>query len=410
MFVESIFAMAVDCRARLADTSVNYDKLDRLSQRLRHLAEFPQIAFYGRHMADQLYQMSHVLWKLTSALKETIEGLDTFNALQPSPRIPDSLLEEARAWEVSTHTLCAQVQHVCECVGLSSVPILLDNEYAIVISTISHFANTIATLERWAEVDPRLRHYFVPVKSWLSSQAEISVSSDSDSTTIVQSTDAVIDLLLVHIQSMLSAFPEPVEKTDESERDRYIESDYHGVRNLTQLLKLKQTLDCLDSALLQLAIHSRDNIRTHLQRFLPFIELYLQLAQQQLVAHSEWTKALFKLDFVLCSVTQTIAKDGFCRPPEGDGTETVGDTSEASGVGLGSGEGTENVSKEIEEESQVEGLKGDDDEGNDPKDRSDDNDAIEMTEDIGGNLEDVPDDDEQDEKGSDQGRRKVVGR
>jgi midasin len=277
------------------------------------------------------------------------------------------------------------------------------DERVTVADAVDHFAKTITSLELWAGTHPRLRHLFVPVKFWLESQQAVSLCSDVDSAAVIENTDVVIDLFLVHIQSMLSACPEPVEE-DSDERDRYIEQDYHSVRNLTRLLKLKQTIDSLDNAVLQLAVHGCD-IQTHLQRFLPFLNLYLQLAQHQLMAHSEWTKALFKLDFVLCSVTQTIAKDGFCKPPDADEAGAGGDTSEATGgMGLGAGEGSENVSKEIEEESQVEGLKGDDDQGKDPKDRNDDNDAIEMSEDIGGNLEDVPEDEEsQNEKDSDQG-------
>ncbi|KAJ7625290.1 midasin nuclear AAA ATPase [Mycena polygramma] len=391
MFVESVFAMAVDSRSRLADVFSEYGKLRRLSQRLHVLAAAPAIAFYGRTVTNQVQRAHDILCRLSSALNETNEALATFNALEPTPRVTYSLLEQAHELELTTQKLRDQMKHI------------LDDERVVVADVISHFAQTITSLELWASAHSRLRHIFVPVKSWLESQPVVALCSDINSTTAVENTDAVIDLFLVHVQSMLSACPKPVDEED-NERDRYIEQDYHNIRNLTRLLKLKQTRESLDSAVLQLAVHGRD-IQTNLQRFLPFLDLYLQLAESQLVAHSEWTKALFKLDFVLCSVTQTIAKDGFCKPPDDEDGGQGGETSEVSGgMGLGAGEGFENVSKDIEEESQVEGLKGDDDEGNDPKARNDDNDAIEMSEDIGGNLEDVPDDEEsQDEKDSDQG-------
>ncbi|KAJ6585296.1 midasin nuclear AAA ATPase [Mycena capillaripes] len=402
MFVESVFAMAIDSRSRLADAFSDYAKLYRLSQRLNVLAASPRIAFYGRVMTNQVQTAHDILCKLISALKETNEGLAIFNALQPTPRIADSFLEQVKALELSTQGLYVQIKGILDVVDSSSLPILLEDEQTVVTLAADHCAKTVTSLELWAEAQPRLRHLFVPVKSWLESQPPVSLRSDIEPASVVENTDAVIDLFLVHVQSMLPACPEAVAEEDD-ERDRYIEQDYHRVRNLTRLLKLKQTLDSLDNAVLQLAVHGRD-IQAHLQRFLPFLALYLQLAQHQLVAHSEWTKALFKLDFVLCSVTQTIAKDGFCKPPDDDEAGKGGETSEASGgMGLGAGEGSENVSKEIEEESQVEGLKGDDDEGKDPKDRNDDDDAIEMSEDIGGSLEDVPEDEEQDEKDSDQG-------
>ncbi|KAJ7264443.1 hypothetical protein B0H12DRAFT_1209400, partial [Mycena haematopus] len=402
MFVESVFAMAIECRTRLADAFAHYARLQGLSERLHTLAASGDIAFYGRSMTIQVQQVHDTLCRLSSALKETSEGLVTFDALQPTPRIPDSLLEQVTATGLSTRSLCVYVKRIQNGIDSSSLPILLEDERVVVSDAISHFTKTIASLAMWAEAHPRLQHLFVPVKSWLESQPAISLFSDTDTTVAVVNTDCIIDLLLVHVQSMLAACPESVD--DDDERDRYIEQDYHHVRNLTRLLKLKQTCESVETALAQFAVHGGD-IRPRLLRFLPFLDLYLQLAQHQLIAHSEWTKALFKLDFVLCSVTQTIAKDGFCKPPDGDEAGAGGETSEVSGgMGLGAGQGSENVSKEIEDESQVEGLKGDDDERDDPKDGNDDNDAIEMSEDIGGSLEDVPEEEgSQDEKDSDEG-------
>ncbi|KAJ7451619.1 midasin nuclear AAA ATPase [Mycena latifolia] len=404
MFVESVFAMAVDSRSRLADAFVNYSKVQRLSQRLNGLAATPKIAFYGTTMTNRIRHAHGILCKLASALKETNQALDTFNALHPTPRITDSFLQQVQALELSTIDVCVQIKHICDYVNCSSLPILLEDERVVVTNAITHLTKTSTALELWAEAQPRLRHLFVPVQAWLDLQEPVSLSSDTDSPALVEDTDAIIDLFLVHVQSMLPVCPEPVAEEEDSERDRYIEHDYHNVRNLTRLLKLNQTLDSLNDVICQLVVHGH-NIQNNLQRFLPFLDIYLQLVQHQLTSHSEWTKALFKLDFILCSVTQTIAKDGFCKPPDDEEAGAGGETSETSGgMGLGAGEGSENVSKEIEEESQVEGLKGDDNEGKDPKDRNDDNDAIEMSEDIGGSLEDVPEDDEsKDDKDSDEG-------
>lgn len=64
---------------------------------------------------------------------------------------------------------------------------------------------------------------------------------------------------------------------------------------------------------------------------------------------------------------------------------------EANGTGLGEGVGDKNVSKEIEDESQVEGLKDEKDDTDGEAERAEEDDAIEMNEDMGGQLQYVPD-------------------
>ena len=73
------------------------------------------------------------------------------------------------------------------------------------------------------------------------------------------------------------------------------------------------------SAVASEAVHApQDALENRLARILPFLDAYLELARAQLANHCAWTKALFKLDYVICSVMHSVAKDGFCKPPEGE--------------------------------------------------------------------------------------------
>jgi midasin len=99
---------------------------------------------------------------------------------------------------------------------------------------------------------------------------------------------------------------------------------------------------------------------------------------------------------------QTLSQQGFCQPPEGDDNDKGGEVEvDAAGVGIGDGSGTDDISKEIEDESQIEGLQGDDTENKEREGKQEDEDAIEMNDDFGGALEDVPDADSGDDAGSD---------
>ena len=171
--------------------------------------------------------------------------------------------------------------------------------------------------------------------------------------------------------------------------EKYLIKGYQLCRDYTHRLNMNN----IRNQLLELlgAISSPDDLRAVIDLILPFFELYLPLAKDQLTVHSDWTKSLFKLDYVLCSVLLTLSQQGFCRPPDEGQDDKNGGQSTDAGLGIGEGSGVDNVSKEIEDESQIEGLQGEGDDKQEPAGDHEDGDAIEMNDDFGGALEDVPD-------------------
>ena len=207
------------------------------------------------------------------------------------------------------------------------------------------------------------------------------------------SANLIIDALLVTVQAILPKCPvnDMVDTSDDV--DHYIRNGSRFLEDLTRILGMDTVLSKILAFFPLLAASSHPELQTSIGRIIPFLDQYLALAERQLGAHARWTRALFKLGFVLCSVMHTLAKQGFCRPPEQDDSTSGDDTTEsAGGVGLGEGSGAVNVSKEIEDESQVEGLQGEEKDPNESRNDTGDDDTIEMSADIGGELEDVPDD------------------
>ena len=122
--------------------------------------------------------------------------------------------------------------------------------------------------------------------------------------------------------------------------------------------------------------------------------MYRALCAAQLASFFSWHKSMLKLNHVLASILKELAADGFCRPAESDGkngAEDAADGKTTEGTGMAEGTGAKNVSNEIEDESQLEGLQSDvpqekrDDE-EEPQDGDDD--AVEMNMDFEGDLED----------------------
>ena len=200
----------------------------------------------------------------------------------------------------------------------------------------------------------------------------------------------LLDAFLISIQSLISRCPVRTDDGASEELEDYISNGYKFVRDFTHLLGLDKINTLIDTLLIELS--SCANFRPIVTKILPFLGIYLNLVRDHLAVHDNWTKSLFKLVFILCSVMQTLSQQGFCQPPASDDNDEGGEAEvDTAGMGIGDGSGNDDVSKEIEDESQIEGLQGDDVENKEREGKHDNEDAIEMDDDFGGALEDIPD-------------------
>lgn len=258
---------------------------------------------------------------------------------------------------------------------------------------------------------PQLTYILQPTRQWICEQGSFSFSQliqPLPEGNAVGNVDNVIDALLITVQTMLrqcsesAPLPEPTSESEEV-KVNYIR---HGVQTtslFTALLDLPTLGDQLNSASARLSSLKHTSRQQALRRVMPFLSCFLSFAGELLESLARWTRALFKLDYVVCSVVHTLGTQGFCIPPETEEGEATGDekghATELGGTGLGEGTGNENVSKEIEDESQVEGLRGEDDgDGEIQREKGkDEENTIEMSEDFGGEMENVPETEEGDE-------------
>ena len=244
------------------------------------------------------------------------------------------------------------------------------------------------------------QHFVGPVWRWIDAiqwpcfgSTDIRFDSDTTATQV----GLTIDTILIDVQEVLkvAASNEPAE--DPTAKDRFLTQGLSQVMKCTQSLNLDDIVTHLQRLLTPLSTTPCHEISSAVGYILPFLERYLAFVNTQLVNHHHWTNALLKLTYVSCSIVRRICNDGFCQPlPEGEGQEGEGEES-ADGVGMGEGTGKVNVSEEIKEESQVEGLQDTGEDGNTEREKDGDNNAIEMSQDIGGELENVEGQDEGDD-------------
>ena len=286
------------------------------------------------------------------------------------------------------------------------------DEYDAVVDAARHLGELPGQLEEMLTTCPQLTYVLRPTREWICEQGGFSFTQSIQPLpegNAVGNVDNVIDALLITVQSMLRQCSEsaPLRQptlVSEEVQDNYIR---HGVQTtslFTALLDLPTLGDQLNSASALLSSLQHTSRQRALGRVMPFLSCFLSFAGELLESLARWTRALFKLDYVMCSVVHTLGTQGFCIPPETEEGEAAGDekghATELGGTGLGEGTGNENVSKEIEDESQVEGLRGEDNgDGEIEREKGkDEENTIEMSEDFGGEMEDVPETEEGDEK------------
>jgi midasin len=262
----------------------------------------------------------------------------------------------------------------------------------------------IATLSEWNTSHSSLNHLLLPLQTWLEKQKIIPLVPFNDQSTPHSSTiDHLLNSLLFSVQCLVARCPEALNAEETEDSEKYIMKGYQFVRDFTHYLNLKNINAQLRQSLFGL---SHVDFREGIQKMLPFLDLFLALARDQLAMHNNWMKSIFKLDYVLCSLLQNLTQQGFCQPQDSGEPEAGEDASdETGGVGIGEGSGRDNISKDIEDESQVEGLRGEEAENQEPEGKHEGGDAIEMNDDFGGALEDVDEptsDDENKSEGDDE--------
>ena len=163
------------------------------------------------------------------------------------------------------------------------------------------FTSISTSLAQWSEDEPALEHVFRPVQTWLDAQdvSLISPISPKSNQSSIGRADSIIDGLLINVQAMLSKCPITEGDTTADDNDNFIRDGSHFFGELTGALHVDGVFNQLLTILPHLVNVPQDDLPKHILRFLPFLDRYAMLIQEQLIAHSQWTQAVFKLDFVL---------------------------------------------------------------------------------------------------------------
>jgi midasin len=129
---------------------------------------------------------------------------------------------------------------------------------------------------------------------------------------------------------------------------------------------------------------------------LPILQQYFNILQQAVMRYAQLHRATCKTSYILAKTFTQIASQGFCTPSEKSDAQDGKTEKLEGGTGLGDGEGAEDISKDIQDDENLDELAQEPDTGN-KEEIEDEKDAVDMADgDMEGEMGDA------EEKGGDE--------
>ncbi|CAG8438258.1 2742_t:CDS:10 [Acaulospora morrowiae] len=346
-------------------------------------------------------------------------------------RLPenDSIDRDIQSWFGTISTARQEVNDVFERMIL--MPELAVGKKVVlttkIIGTLKTHGRTINMFHEFlSQICTRFSEYshiFSPMRDYINSRSEIFETSDVECETINLDNEVklilenfthkvgdLLDCVLINVQNLVKINAQ--ENADVAENDpphvdhgqmcdNHIRHEHNHISDITKKLNLKSTNEQLGqiySLLSQFIDNERLNnnkcqtlISYLLQRIFPFMHQYYNVIQYYLTTFLFHQKSLCKLELVLCNSFVTIFEKGFCTPEisEAEDGESGDVDQNLQGTGIGGGEGSKDVSNEIEDEEQVLGTQNEVESKPSEGTDVDKKDGIEMENDFEGTLEDI---------------------
>ncbi|OCF32527.1 midasin [Kwoniella heveanensis BCC8398] len=387
-FTESVYATALTERDRVVAQLRSLAKVTSIVDRLAHCAKSSAVAG-GRPILDALIEAEANASQIHSALREVEEGIRQLRDLQGvhPPSEETAVIHELRQ---ETTLFVEAVSLVLKSVRSSGCLLFTYHETRLLGSFDRIRSKLVKAFGTHSTTSPDLRHLLLPVVDMVKPMRVFGdiPTTENISSEVWRKSDELIQALLVVAQQMKA----PTLPELQEDEQPHIPTEMKEQRAFSSSLHIHSILDRINIFAEDLASQNRLSTAgaACLSRIIPFVKTYAETFTQSLNAHIHTVKSSYKLSYVVGRVMLDLAQKGFCKPSEqsddagdGEGDDMV------EGSGMGAGTGDKNVSSEIKEESQVEGLQGEEEEEEQEKQggEDDDDDAFSMDEDFEGKMD-----------------------
>ncbi|CAE6540331.1 unnamed protein product [Rhizoctonia solani] len=396
--VESSFSHVVKARNILKISLAAYSRvcaqLERIVDIRSLVAGGDIIASVGEEFYSFVQLIQTTVAEVHASLVELVQDITRFDLVTSTSNIPAPIKESLDNNVAKSAEILDAVSCLKERGALLRTPMWTQGEAKVFESArtfISDLKATFRLIGSDASIPVRL---FQPICDWLNS-LEVPTQPDHvppSSTETSPFPDEVISNLLTGMQTIVASENLTAGLVSEDEiPDKTIRIAAEHTQKVALALGIADIERALGICVDRMADMTGAQIAYSIDRLAPFLQLYADLARKGLSEALSWLGSVSRLTITLATTVQTLMQKGFCKPPDvqDEGDNAKGGQELTEGTGMGEGAGAENISNEIEDESQVEGLKGEDNSGDKGDKNDDDQDAIEMSEDFTGEMEDV---------------------
>ena len=410
---ESCIALGFENRSQIVVAVAAHVRFSRMVDRLEQLSTDGgrQPTQTSRFLAETLLDL---VSKVIDALSETRRELANHRAALRNRTTDVSSVDSAVAGAKSV--LVVDQEQLIEILDrmVSVDPVLTSPTELVIFQSIRDHLIKVASDLR-SPCPPALDYLIQPLAVWVNTLSIPLIQADdvempppaADLSVLKANHTTLVDSILVIAQELRKLAEKDV-PTDEGGDipDLGIKITGRTLQSTLAVFRLSEIQDQvttlaqnLHSALASPTISP--SVTILLRRVLPFLQQYSSLIGRHLSAFLDWHKASLKLAYVVSAIVKELALEGFCRPNEDDGEEgAAGKTTD--GTGMADGQGATNVSKEIEDEEQIEGLQGEVPKKEEKEEQKEgDDDAVEMKDDFEGEMEDRGDGEKEEDSDDD---------
>lgn len=296
---------------------------------------------------------------------------------------------------------------------------ILGSQDAKQLDEVSNFYNQLSKkLRSWKEENSEVKFVAEFVLDWLATQAYKLDSQTVNQTASKSLEDLELSLrelfnsILVSVQRIykfnfeVKEVKEGNEDVDEDDDTNWLVNDQNKLTKFVDLLYpisiLKRLTLCFDQLKhIEFDAHGSKLASAMIEHTLPILQHYFNLVQVVQYKLQDNYIDISRGTFELSTVLYNICSKGFCQPePPSDEKE---DNNLKDGTGLGDGDGAENNSNDVEDDEDLteQAQQPNEDKDKDDKEEDENDDAVDIEGDMGGELENLSDQENEGDEGDD---------